>query len=257
MIQYKTEEEIEIIRFSADILGRVHGVISENIKPGVTTNKLNNLAEEFIKDNKGVPSFLGYKGFPYVLCVSLNDKVVHGFPDEKELEDGDILSVDCGVKWNGFHSDSAYTYAVGKMKENEEKLLKITHDSLYVGIEKAKYGSRIGDIAFSIQQYVERAGFSVIRELVGHGLGRKLHENPEVPNYGKPGKGVKLKEGLVIAIEPMVNMGEKEIYQESDGWTIRTKDGKPSAHYEHTIAIFKNRTEILTTHKYIKEEFKF
>ncbi|NJM93490.1 MAG: type I methionyl aminopeptidase, partial [Cytophagales bacterium] len=172
------------------------------------------------------------------------------------LKEGDILSIDCGVKLNGFHSDSAYTYAIGEISPELRRLLKVTHDSLYIGIEKAVVGGRMGDIGFAIQRYVEAAGFTIIRELVGHGLGRELHESPEVPNYGKRGKGVKLREGLVLAIEPMVNMGKRDIVQESDGWTIRTKDRKPSAHFEHTIVIFKDRTEVLTTHKYIKEEFK-
>ncbi len=256
MIHYKSKEEIEIIKESADILGRAHGEIAKLIKPGINTNKLDKLAEEFIKDNGGVPSFKNYNGFPYTLCVSPNEQVVHGFPSDKELQDGDVLSIDCGVFYKGFHSDSAYTYAVGNVAANVKKLLEVTKESLYIGIEKAVVGSRTGDIGFAIQNYVEGYGYTVVRELVGHGVGESLHENPEVPNYGKRGRGAKLKEGMVIAIEPMINLGKKDIVQENDGWTIRTKDRAPSAHYEHTVAITKEGVEVLTTHKYIEEVYK-
>jgi methionyl aminopeptidase len=256
MILYKTEEEIQLIRESADILGRAHGEVAKQVKIGVKTKDLDKIADDFIRDHGGVPSFKGYNGFPSALCISENEQVVHGFPSEYELKDGDIISIDCGVFYKGFHSDSAYTYPVGEISPETMSLLKATKESLYIGIENAKFGNRMGDLSYSIQKYVEDRGYTVVRELVGHGLGRNLHESPEVPNYGKRGRGPKLNEGLVIAIEPMVNLGTRDVVQEDDGWTIRTKDRMPSAHYEHTVAIFKDRTEILTTHKYIEEVFK-
>jgi len=257
MIQYKTSEEVQLIKQSADILGRAHGEVAKYIKEGVKTSYLDKIAEEFIRDHDGVPSFKGYNGFPSSLCISVNEVVVHGFPSDYELKDGDIISVDCGVFHQGFHSDSAYTYPVGEVSPSVIALLKATRDSLYLGIEQAVAGKRIGDIGCAIQKFVEAKGYTVVRELVGHGLGRKLHEAPEVPNYGKKGSGVPLKAGMVIAIEPMINLGTRNIVQERDGWTIRTADRKPSAHYEHTVAIFENKTEVLTTHKYIEENFKF
>lgn len=257
MIYYKTEEEVQLIRESADILGRAHGEVAKLVKPGVKTRDLDKVAEEFILDHGGKPSFKGYNGFPATLCISENEQVVHGFPSEYELKDGDIISIDCGVFYKGFHSDSAYTYPVGDISPETLSLLRATKESLYKGIEQARFGNRIGDIAFAIQDYVEQRGYTVVRELVGHGLGRKLHEGPEVPNYGKRGRGPKLQDGLVIAIEPMINLGTRNIVQENDGWTIRTKDKKPSAHFEHTVAVFRDRTEILTTHKYIEEVVKF
>jgi methionyl aminopeptidase len=256
MIHYKSKEEIELIKESADILGRVHGEIAKLIKPSVNTKKLDKLAEEFIRDNGGIPSFKGYNGFPYTLCVSPNEQVVHGMPNDKELKDGDVLSIDCGVFYNGFHSDSAYTYAVGNVKEEVLKLLRVTKESLYRGIKKAIVGNRTGDIGFTIQHFVETYGYTAVRELVGHGIGKRLHEDPEVPNYGKRGRGTKLKEGMVIAIEPMINLGKKDIVQQDDGWTIRTKDRTPSAHYEHTVAVTKEGVEVLTTHKYIEKVYK-
>jgi methionyl aminopeptidase len=257
MIFYKTEEEIEKIRKCAEVLSKAHGEVAKLVGPGVKTAKLNKIAEEYIKDYNGKPSFKGYNGFPSALCISVNENVVHGFPGEYELKDGDIVSVDCGVFLYGFHSDAAYTYPIGTVSEEIENLLIATRKSLYVGIENAVYGKRVGDIGFAIQNYVEQLGYTVVRELVGHGLGKELHESPEIPNYGKRGKGIKLQEGLVIAIEPMVNLGTRNVVQEADGWTIRTLDRKASAHFEHTLAIFKDRTEILTTHKYIEEVFKF
>jgi methionyl aminopeptidase len=218
---------------------------------------LDKVAEEFIRDHGGVPSFKGYNGFPSSLCISVNEVVVHGFPSEYELKDGDIISVDCGVFHQGFHSDSAYTYPIGEVPPSVLALLRATRDSLYLGIEQATFGNRVGDIGHAIQKFVEAKGYTVVRELVGHGLGRKLHEAPEVPNYGKKGSGPLLKQGMVIAIEPMINLGTRNIVQEKDGWTIRTADRKPSAHYEHTIAIFEDRTEVLTTHKYIEEIITF
>lgn len=257
MIQYKTSEEVQLIKQSADILGRAHGEVAKYVKEGVKTSFLDKIAEEYIRDNQAVPSFKGYNGFPASLCISVNEVVVHGFPSEYELKDGDIISVDCGVFHQGFHSDSAYTYPVGEVSPSVIALLKATRDSLYLGIEQAKAGNRIGDIGHAVQKFVEAKGYTVVRELVGHGLGKKLHEAPEVPNYGKKGSGVLLKAGMVIAIEPMINLGTRNIVQERDGWTIRTADRKPSAHYEHTVAILEDKTEVLTTHKYIEENFKF
>lgn len=257
MIQYKTSEEVQLIKDSADILGRAHGEVAKYVKEGVKTSFLDQIAEEFIRDHQAVPSFKGYNGFPSSLCISVNEVVVHGFPSDYELKDGDIISVDCGVFHQGFHSDSAYTYPIGEVSPSVIALLKATRDSLYLGIEQAVAGNRIGDIGFAIQKFVEAKGYTVVRELVGHGLGRKLHEAPEVPNYGKRGGGALLKAGMVIAIEPMINLGTRNIVQERDGWTIRTADRKPSAHYEHTVAILENKTEVVTTHKYIEENFKF
>ena len=256
MIHYKTKDEIEAIIESARILGRAHGLVAGMIAPGIKTIELDKAAETFIRDHGGVPSFKNYNGFPYSLCISVNENVVHGFPGDYELKDGDIVSIDCGVFYKEFHSDSAYTYAVGQVWEEVLKLLKVTEESLYIGIEQAKKGNRVGDIGFAVQSYVEQYGYSVVRELVGHGLGRNLHESPEVPNYGKRGRGAKLKEGMVIAIEPMINLGRKSVVQESDGWTIRTADRQPSAHYEHTVAITDEGPEVLTTHEYIKEKLK-
>lgn len=257
MIQYKTKEEVAIIKESADILGKAHAEVAKVIKPGIKTIQLDKIAEEYIKDNGGLPSFKNFNGFPSSLCISVNEAVVHGFPGEYELKEGDIISVDCGVFYKGFHSDSAYTYPIGSVSEDTLQLLRVTKESLNKGIEAAKFGARIGDIGFEVQSYVEKLGFSVVRELVGHGVGRKLHERPEVPNFGKRGQGIKLQEGLVIAIEPMINLGKKAVVQERDGWTIRTADRKPSAHFEHTVAVFKDKTEVLTTFKYIEEVFKF
>ena len=257
MIHYKTSEEVQVIKQGALILGKAHGEVAKYIKEGVKTSFLDKVAEEYIRDSQGVPSFKGYNGFPSSLCISVNEVVVHGFPSNYVLKDGDIISVDCGVFHQGFHSDSAYTYPVGEVSPAVLSLLKATKESLYLGIEKAVYGNRIGDIGHAIQRFVEAKGYTVIRELVGHGIGKSLHEAPEVPNYGKKGSGTPLKSGMVLAIEPMVNLGTKNIVQERDGWTIRTADRKASAHYEHTVAIFEDRTEILTTHKYIEENFNF
>jgi methionyl aminopeptidase len=257
MIHYKTSEEVLKIKEGAQILGKAHGEVAKYIKEGVKTSFLDKIAEEYIRDNDGVPSFKGYNGFPSSLCISVNEVVVHGFPSDYVLKDGDIISVDCGVFHQGFHSDSAYTYPVGEVSPQVLSLLKATKASLYLGIEHAVFGNRIGDIGNAIQKFVEAKGYTVVRELVGHGLGRNLHESPEVPNYGKKGSGPLLKDGMVLAIEPMVNLGTRNIVQERDGWTIRTADRKPSAHYEHTVAIFENKTEILTTHQYIEENYKF
>lgn len=253
MIYFKTEEEIELIKISGDVLGRAHAEVAKLIGPDVTTNQLDKRAEEFIRDHGGVPSFKGYSGFPGTLCVSPNEQIVHGMPNDDHLKSGDILSVDCGVFMNGFHSDSAYTYEVGEVLPEISMLLKATKESLYLGIQQAVVGKRMGDLSSSIQNYVEQKGYSVVRELVGHGVGKNLHEKPEVPNYGKQGRGPLLKEGMVLAIEPMINLGKKGIVQESDGWTIRTVDRKVSAHFEHTVAVRKGEAEILTTFKYIEE----
>lgn len=256
MIHYKTEEEIEIIRESAQILGKAHGEVAREVRAGIKTKDLDKIAETFIADHGAKASFKGYNGFPSTLCISVNENVVHGFPGDYELKDGDIISIDCGVFYKGYHSDSAYTYPVGEVSPEIMSLLKATKESLYVGIEQAKYGNRVGDVSHAIQKYVEERGYTVVRELVGHGLGESLHEKPEVPNFGRRGRGTKLQHGLVIAIEPMVNLGTRSIVQERDGWTFRTKDRKPSAHYEHTVAIFRDKTEILTTHQYIEEVIK-
>lgn len=253
MIYLKTEEEIDLIKQSAQVLGKAHAEVAQWVKPGVTTKKLDTIAEDFIRSNGGVPSFKGFNNFPASLCISVNEVVVHGFPSNYELRDGDILSVDCGVKLNGFHSDSAYTYPVGDVAPEVMKLLTATKQSLYKGIEQAVDGLRIGDIGFAVQNYVEERGYTVVRELVGHGVGRNLHESPEVPNYGKRGKGIRLKEGMVLAIEPMINLGVKSVVQERDGWTIRTTDRKPSAHFEHTVVVRKGKAEILTTFEYIEQ----
>ena len=232
MIIYKTEEEIELIRSSNLLVSKTLGVIAQFIKPGVTTISLDKKAEEYIRDNKAVPGFLGYNGYPNTLCTSVNDQIVHGIPSSYELKEGDILSVDCGVILNEYYGD---TEVLG--------LIVNTKESLYKGIEQAVVGKRLGDIGNSIQNHAERKGYSVVRELVGHGLGRRLHEEPEVPNYGRYGTGIKLREGIVICIEPMINLGTKQITQEADGWTIKTSDGKPSAHYELAIAIKKEKVE--------------
>lgn len=253
MIYFKSEEDIDKIKLSADILGRAHAEIAKNIKAGVTTSELDKIAYDFIIQLGAKPSFKGYKGYPSSLCISVNDVVVHGLPNDYALTEGDIISVDCGVLLDGFHSDSAYTYPVGIISEETKKLLQVTKDSLYAGIEQAFSGNRIGDIGHAVQSFVEKEGYTVVRELVGHGVGKNLHEEPEVPNYGKKGSGVRLQEYMVIAIEPMVNMGKKNIVQEKDGWTIRTVDRKPSAHFEHTVVIRKGKAEILTTFKYIEE----
>ena len=248
MIIYKTQEQVEQVRKNCLILNNAIAEVAKKIKPGISTMYLNDLAEKFIRDHDSIPSFKNYHGFPYACCISVNDAVVHGFPTKDELKDGDIVSIDAGVYKNGFHGDSAYTMAIGNVSDAVKKLMRITKDSLYKGIEKAVVGNRVGDIAYAIQEYTERKnGYGVVRELVGHGLGKELHEDPQVPNYGKRGSGAKLNDGLVIAIEPMINMGRKEVYNDKDGWTIRTKDGKPSAHYEHTICVRKNVADVLSS----------
>jgi methionyl aminopeptidase len=254
MIDYKTEEEIEIQRESSLLVGKTLAEVAKLIRPGVTTMDLDKVAEEFIRDHQAIPGFKDYNGFPNSLCTSVNEQVVHGIPNDKPLQNGDIVSVDCGVLMNGFYGDSAYTFAVGEVSVEIQQLLDVTKQSLLLGLEQAIVGNRIGDIGSTIQKYSESFGFGVVRELVGHGLGRSLHEAPEVPNYGRRNSGLKLKEGLVLAIEPMINLGVKEVKQLKDGWTIVTADGKPSAHFEHDVAIRKGKPEVLSTFKYIEEE---
>ncbi|MCW3086412.1 MAG: methionine aminopeptidase type [Bacteroidetes bacterium] len=252
-LYYKTKEEIELIRESSLLVGKTLAEVAKVIKPGVTTLSLDKVAYEFINDHKAVPAFLNYNGFPNSLCISVNAHVVHGIPGKYELKDGDIISVDCGVVKNKFFGDSAYTFPIGDVKPEVLNLLKITKESLYKGIEMAVAGKRLGDISEAVQAHAESHGYSVVRELVGHGIGQNLHESPEVPNYGKKGTGLKLQEGLVIAIEPMINLGKKAIIQENDGWTIRTADNLPSAHFEHTITIGKEKADILSSFEYIDQ----
>ena len=257
MIFVKTAEEIELLRESNQLVGKTLGEMAKHIRPGISTLELDRIAEEFIRSHGALPAFKGYEGFPNTLCVSVNDVVVHGIPSAKcILKEGDVVSIDCGTLKNGFYGDSAYTFEVGEVAEDVRKLLRVTKESLYLGIAKAVAGMRIGDIGYAVQSFCEREGFSVVREMVGHGVGRHLHEDPQVPNYGRPGNGVKLKEGMVIAIEPMINMGKRNIYVEEDGWTIRTRDRKPSAHFEHTLAIGKDGADILSTFEYVEAELK-
>lgn len=253
MVYYKTKEEIEIQRKSSLLVGKTQAEVAKLIRPGVTTLELDKVAEEFIRDNGGVPGFKGYGGFPNTLCTSVNEAVVHGIPNDQPLQEGDIVSVDCGVLLNGFYGDSAYTYAVGEISEEVRQLLKVTKESLSMAIEQCFIGNRLGDIGFVIQNHAEHYGYGVVRELVGHGLGKELHEKPEVPNYGKRGNGLKLQAGLVLAIEPMINLGRKEVRQLRDGWTIVTVDGKPSAHFEHNVAITENGPEVLSTFEFIEQ----
>ena len=255
-IHIKTKDEIELIRICGIILAKTHAEVAKYIEPGVKTSLLNRIAEEYIKDYGGWPSFKNFNGFPAAICISTNEKVVHGIPDDYELQEGDIVSIDCGVLLNGFHSDSAYTYPVGAVKAEVLDLLSCTKEALISGIGEVAVNARLGDVGFAIQAHVVRQGFSVVRELVGHGIGKNLHEEPEVPNYGKRGQGITLQEGMVIAIEPMVNMGSRNVVQERDKWTIRTADRKPSAHFEHTVAINNGVADVLTTFAYIEEVLK-
>jgi len=252
MIHYKTAEEIELLRESNLLVSKAIAEVAKRIAPGVTTLELDRIAEEFIRDQNAIPGFLGYKGYPKTLCTSVNQQVVHGIPSEYVLKEGDIVSVDCGVLYQGYYGDSAYTFAVGEVPERVRLLLKVTKESLYKGIEHALEGQRIGDISNAIQEYCELEKFSVVREMVGHGIGRSMHEAPEVPNYGKRGHGPRLQEGMVICIEPMINMGKKDITQDADGWTIQTADRQPSAHFEHCIAIGKQKAEFLSTFEFIE-----
>lgn len=255
-VNYKTTEEIELIRLSSQLVSKTLAEVAKLIRPGVKTIELNRVAETYIRDNGGVPGFLNYNGFPYSLCISLNNQVVHGFPGKYELVSGDLVSIDCGVVMNKFYGDSAYTFSVGEPREDIKLLMKVTQECLTLGIEKAVSGMRIGDVGYAVQEHAEKFHFGVVKELVGHGLGTKLHEKPEVPNYGKKGSGIKLEEGMVIAIEPMINAGRAGVRFWDDGWTVSTSDGKPSAHYEHTVAVRKGKADILTTFEYIEKVLK-
>ncbi|MDH3323058.1 MAG: type I methionyl aminopeptidase [Flavobacteriaceae bacterium] len=251
MIPIKTPEEIELIRESALIVSRTLGEIAKAIKPGITSLELDKIAEEHIRDHGAIPGFLGLYDFPNTLCMSPNEQIVHGIPNKTPLKEGDIISVDCGALKNGFYGDHAYTFAIGEIAAETKKLLEVTKESLYRGIRQFKAGNRVGDVGYAIQHYTESHGYGVVRELVGHGLGREMHEDPEMPNYGKRGRGKKFKEGMVVAIEPMINLGTQRIKQYSDGWTIKTADMKPSAHFEHDVAIVNGKPELLSTFKYI------
>lgn len=253
MVRYKTTDEIECIRNSSLLVAKTLAEVAANIRPGVTTIALDKIAETFIRDHGAVPGFKGYQGFPATLCASPNAVVVHGFPGNCELKEGDILSVDCGVLMNGFYGDSAYTFAIGEVSEPVRRLMKTTYECLLLAIEAAIEGNRIGDISYAVQTHAEKSGYTVVRELVGHGLGRMLHEAPEVPNFGKKGSGLLMKQGLVLAIEPMINLGQRFVVQEKDGWTIRTADRKPSAHYEHTVAVGPGKADILSSFKFIEQ----
>ncbi|MEY4114332.1 MAG: hypothetical protein RLZ76_1025 [Bacteroidota bacterium] len=257
MIRIKTNEEVELIRESALLVSRTLAELASILKPGITTAQLDKRAEDFILSNEAIPSFKNYKGYPFATCISVNDAVVHGFPNNKELKEGDLVSIDVGVYKNGYHGDSAYTFGLSPVVEEHQLLMKVTRDSLMLGIEKAVNGNRVGDISNAIQEYTERKyHFGVVRELVGHGLGKHLHEDPQVPNYGKKGAGPKLRENMVIAIEPMINLGTKDVIYDEDGWTVRTRDGKFSAHYEHTICIKKNKADILSSFSDIIQQEK-
>lgn len=256
MLVYKTEEEIELLRESNLIVSKTLGEIAGHIKPGITTAKIDQIAEEFIRDHHAEPGFKGYNGYPATLCTSVNSQVVHGIPSDYVLQEGDVLSVDCGVLKNHFYGDSAYSFEVGEVKPEIRRLLTVTKESLFLGIEKAIEGNRLGDIGAAVQEHAENAGFSVVREMVGHGLGRNLHEEPEVPNYGKRGTGILLKSALVICIEPMINLGKRNIIQEKDGWTIRTADRQPSAHFEMVVVVRKGVAETLSTFEYIENALK-
>jgi len=254
---YKTSAEVELMRKANLVVSKTLAHVASMLKPGVTGDQIDKAAEEFIKDHGGRPAFKGYHGFPSTLCVSYNDIVVHGIPSKREFKEDDIVSVDCGVELEGFYGDAAFTFAFQKVEEPVLELLRVTYRSLYLGIEQAVHGNRVGDISAAIQDYCERKySYGVVRDLVGHGVGRSLHEDPEVPNYGKRGKGPLLQEGLTIAIEPMINLGKKEVHQAEDGWTIHTKDRMPSAHFEHSVVVKKNKADILSDHSYLLEEIK-
>ena len=252
-IYYKSLDEIELIRESSLLVSKTLAEVAKIIGPGVTTNQLDKLAYEFINDNGAIPAFLNYNGFPNSLCISPNEQVVHGFPSDYVIKEGDLISVDCGVIKNNYFGDSAYTFSIGEVDAEKQKLIEVTKRCLELGIEKAVVGMRTGDIGFAAQQHAEDNGFGVVRELVGHGVGVKLHEKPEVPNYGKRGSGPKLEEGMVIAIEPMINAGVAGIMFHKDGWTVTSKDNKPSAHFEHTVAIKKGQADVLSTFSLIEK----
>ncbi len=257
MIIYKTNEQVEMMRQSALLVSKTLSEVAKFLKPGITTLFIDEMIGTFIRDHHAIPSFFKYRGYPFNSCISVNDVVVHGFPDKNELKEGDIVTIDIGVILNQWHGDHAYTFAIGDPGEEVMKLIRVTKESLYKGIEKAVTGNRIGDIAFAIQEHTEKKnGYGVVRELVGHGLGKNLHEDPQVPNYGKRGSGPKLKDGLVLAIEPMINLGKKDVYTEEDGWTVRTKDGKPSVHFEHDVCVRKGKADILSDYSIIEKAEK-
>ena len=253
MIKIKSAEDIALMRESALIVSKTLGILAKEVKPGVTTLKLDKLAEEFIRDHDAVPGFLGLYDFPNTLCMSPNSQVVHGIPNNNSLQEGDIISIDCGAIKNGFYGDHAYTFEVGEINPETQALLKITKESLYKGIAEFKIGNRVGDVGYAIQKYAEDHGYGVVRELVGHGLGSKMHEDPEMPNYGRRGRGKKFKNGMTVAIEPMINQGTRRVKQLKDGWTILTLDGKPSAHYEHDVALIDGKPKLLSTFDYVYE----
>ncbi len=253
MLYLKTDEEVGLLRESNMLVSKTLAEVALLIKPGVTTLYLDKVAETFIRDNGAEPAFKGYGGFPGTLCTSVNDEVVHGFPSDYILKEGDIISIDCGVILNGWYGDSAYTFAVGEIDSDVRRLLDCTKESLEEGVKEAIAGNRVGDISWAVQNKAESGGYSVVRELVGHGLGKRLHEAPEVPNYGKRGTGPKMEKGLVICIEPMINLGRKETVQMRDGWTIKTVDGRPSAHFEYAVAVDRGRADVLTTFKFVEE----
>lgn len=253
MIHYKTTTEIELMRQSALLVSRTLAEVAKILRPGITTLELDKLIGDYIRDNGAIPSFLNYRGYPFNSCISVNDVVVHGFPNQQALREGNIISVDIGVIKNGWHGDHAYTFAIGDPGAEVMQLIRVTKESLYKGIEKAVAGGRVGDISYAIQEHTEKKyGYGVVRELVGHGLGKHLHEEPQVPNYGRRGTGAKLKEGLVLAIEPMINLGKRDIYTESDGWTVRTSDNLPSVHFEHDVCVKKNKADILSDYSIIE-----
>lgn len=253
MIKLKTEEDLVLLRENGMIVSKTLAEVGKHIAPGITTKELDLIAEKYIRSCGAEPGFLGYGGFPYTLCISVNEVIVHGFPSDYKLKEGDIVSVDCGTKYKGFNGDSAYTFPVGKVTEETQRLLDATKASLYKGIEKAVAGGRIGDIGYAVQSYVEPLGFSVVREMVGHGIGKNLHESPEVPNYGRPGRGVKLMEGMVICIEPMINAGKRDVYLDENGWGVITQDHKKSAHFELTVAVKHGTPEVLSTFDFIEK----
>lgn len=249
MMICKTDEQVEMMRQSALLVSKTLSEIAKTLKPGVTTISIDKMIGEFIRDHKAIPSFLNYKGYPFNSCISMNDVVVHGFPGNNELEEGDIVTIDIGVILNEWHGDHAYTFAIGDPGNAVKQLIRVTKESLYKGIEKAIVGNYVGDIAYAVQEHTEKKhGYGVVRELVGHGLGKNLHEDPQVPNYGKRGSGKKLKDGLVLAIEPMINLGKRDVYTEDDGWTVRTQDGKASVHFEHDVCVRRNKADILSNY---------
>ena len=253
MIHIKTLEQLEMMRDAAQVVSRTLGLMAKEVKPGVTTKYLDKIAEEYIHSQGALPGFLGLYGFPNTLCMSPNAQVVHGIPNDRPLEEGDIISIDCGSIKHGFYGDHAYTFEVGEVSPEVKKLLQVTKESLYVGIRQFRRGNRVGDVGYAIQKYCEAHGYGVVRELVGHGVGRKMHEDPEMPNFGKRGDGKKFKDGMVVAIEPMINMGTHRTKHLKDGWTILTADGKPSAHFEHDVALVDGKPRLLSTFKYVYE----